>query len=70
MNAFTLERKNPVFTGAVQAGVLTGIGFALIYIFSSKSVTLSSKEWTCVASQPYGIEAKCIEYKAVRELGK
>jgi len=33
-----------------------------VYSFSKKSVTISEKQFSCTATEPFGIEARCTQY--------
>ena len=54
---------------ALGAGLLVLVGIADIAL-SPKTVELSAKDWVCVETTAFGIEARCVGYKHVREIGR
>lgn len=56
------------------AGMVFGITVLLIaasiaayFIFTGpKSVTITSSEFTCVDTEPFGISARCVAYRRIR----
>jgi hypothetical protein len=54
---------------ALGAGLLVLVGGADLAL-APKTVTISSKDWVCVETTAFGIEARCVGYKHVRELGR
>lgn len=61
----SIERSRWV---TIVGGFIIGMG-TITAIFSvmpwHKTVTISSKEWECVASDTVGLEARCIAYRMV-----
>lgn len=37
---------------------------------NGKSVTITSKNWVCTASDQFGIEARCVQYQYVPNKGE
>lgn len=54
---------------ALSAGLLILVGIA-DFALSPKTVTISAKDWVCTETTSFGIEAKCVGFKHVRELGR
>ena len=54
---------------ALGAGLLVLIGIADIAL-SPKTVELSAKDWVCTDATPFGIEARCVNFRHVREMGR
>ena len=54
---------------ALGAGLLVLVSGADLAL-SPKTVELSAKDWICTETTAFGIEARCVGYKHVRELGR
>lgn len=64
MNFTIVTRKMLVLAGfaIIAVGLTTAVG---TFFPLQKTVTISSKNWECVASDTVGLEARCISYRMV-----
>lgn len=53
-------RSGLVFGCLLMLGTATILGYE--YLSSAETVTLSAKEFVCVASEPHGLGTRCISY--------
>lgn len=72
INATTGEYESEVKVGTSVQKVLLAVGVAGLLLTSlwalatsPASVTLTSKDWECTASDTIGIRARCTEYRLV-----
>ena len=62
LGTWILDTRSGLIFGCLLMAATAGLlGFE--YLKKNETVTLSAKDFTCVASEPHGLGTRCTEYR-------